>query len=65
LDGAGHDLDRFLVGEALLGAQGAPGPERDGVADDGADPAPLPRISPERRGQKVDLAVGPLSVSDA
>ena len=28
------------VAQAMLGAQGVPGPERDGMADDGADPAP-------------------------
>jgi hypothetical protein len=40
-DHAGHEGDCFGVGQALVEAQGAPGPERDRVADGRAQPLRL------------------------
>src|SRR5262245_60556120 len=48
-DGAGHDFDRLLVGEALVYAQGVPGPERGRGADDRAGQATLAGTAAEWR----------------
>ena len=50
---AGHGVDRLGVGQALVQAQGAPGPERDRVADDRAQPAVLVVGAAERCGEDV------------
>jgi hypothetical protein len=52
-DHAGHGVDRLGVGQVLVEAQGVPGPERDGVADDGAQPAVLVVGAAERCGEDV------------
>jgi hypothetical protein len=52
-DGTGHQVNRFLLGQPVGHAKGPPGPERDGVADDGADEAKLVWRAVEWRGEQV------------
>jgi hypothetical protein len=55
-DGENHSglgVDRLGIGQALVQAQGAPGPERDRVADDRAQPAVLVVGAVERCGDDV------------
>jgi len=52
-DHAGHGVDRLGVGQAVVEAQEAPGPERYRVADDRAQPTPLVVGAAERCGEDV------------
>ena len=76
-DHAGHDVDRLGVGQAVVEAQGVPGPERDRVADDRAQPtvvimgtaprivSPAPVTTPVTTGTSPGWASRPVMTAPA
>src|SRR5689334_22267764 len=60
-DHAGHGVDRFGVGQAVVDAQRSPGRERGGVADDRAQPATIVPVAAERPRENVAEVAVPVA----
>jgi hypothetical protein len=60
-DHAGHGVDRLGIGQAVVDAQRAPGPERGGVADGRTQPAMVVLGTAERRRENVAEVAVPVA----